>query len=122
MNIKNKNNNIKLLSVFLVCAAIFIFLLHIGLFSSFFTEYSEEFTYKKFKTTFAGQKKQEVYAILGRPFSDSSSGLMSCDWYSRPSKFGGKLSFTDFAGWISVRVCYDKNNVVIDTPQNTFFN
>lgn len=122
MTRKNKKNkNITVWSGFFVCAAIFTILLSTGFFLTFFTEYSEGFTYQKFHTIVAGQTMQEVHSMLGRPFVDSSDEL-PCDSYSRVSRFGGKLDFTDFTGWISVRVCYDKNNIVRDIPQNTFFN
>jgi len=91
-----------------------------GLFPAFFTEYSEEFSYKKFHTISVGQKMQDVHGILGRPFTDSSDQL-SCDWYSRPSNFWGRLGVTDYTGWVSVKVCYDKNGSVNGTAQNTFF-
>ena len=105
---------------FFICVAIFSFLSYAGLFPTLFTEYSEEFTYKKFSTIFVGQKIQDVHSILGQPFTDMSDQL-SCDWYSRPNTFWGGLGVTDYSGWVSVKVCYDENSSVNDTAQNTFF-
>jgi len=120
MIVKIQKNIIRSLLAFFICVAIFSFLSYAGLFPTLFTEYSEEFTYKKFSTIFVGQKIQDVHSILGQPFTDMSDQL-SCDWYSRPNTFWGGLGVTDYSGWVSVKVCYDENSSVNDTAQNTFF-
>ncbi len=125
MDRKNKKNiGIKYLLGFFISVVIFYSFFvrgFFGIFSTFFTEYSKEFSYKKFSTIFVGQKMQDVHSVLGRPFLDSSDQL-SCDWYSRPRHFWGRLGVTDYTGWISVKVCYDKDGSVNGTAQNTFFN
>jgi len=80
------------------------------------TTYSSGFSYEKFYKIQVGSSKDDVYQILGKPFSRADDKI-PCDSYSRANS-----EWSDFLGWISVGICYDKKGKVNQLSRNVFFN
>lgn len=115
-----KNIIVGALAIFLATFYIMFFFGAWELASPIFTDYTPGFSYEKFYNIQKGITQEEVNSVLGEPFTKSDgkqTSTVPCDWYSRP-----KNSWSNFLGWVSVRVCYDKENKANNIIKDVFFN
>lgn len=108
---------------YVIVFVIFLTLFFIGFFlrppafiSQMNTEYAPGYSHEKLLRIKLGQSKSEVTQNLGKYLSTYGQRV-ECWNYSR-----AKSDWSDFTGWESIVVCFDKSNKVSGVGDNFFFN
>jgi outer membrane protein assembly factor BamE (lipoprotein component of BamABCDE complex) len=115
-----KNNTKKKQVVIGFAAILFVFAIFIIWVPPFIsranTTYIEGFSYSQLDRIKIGMSEQEVIVLLGKPYSKTDDNDASL-YYSKP-----KSKLSDFLGWESITVWFDKNRKVTGIGKNIFFN